>query len=139
MLTKGGRTSYSSWQMQQYVLLHDGASSPAARRDRERTRATRREERAAISSSDAPLRAREGFSCCQQRECTVGIWVGATVGREGGAAAPRGPGLSARVPRAPEGELLTLAMARRVWSTCEALRAEAEVGQSTTQQSRDED
>jgi hypothetical protein len=25
----------------------------------------------------------EGFSCCQQRECTVGTWVGATVGRGG--------------------------------------------------------
>jgi hypothetical protein len=28
---------------------------------------------------------REGFSCCQQRECTVGTWVGATVGRGRGA------------------------------------------------------
>ena len=32
---------------------------------------------------------REGFSCCQQRECTVGTWVGATVGR-----APPPPGSS---------------------------------------------
>ena len=31
-----------------------------------------------------PPPAREGFSCCQQRECTVGTWVGATVGRGGG-------------------------------------------------------
>ena len=29
----------------------------------------------------------QGHSCCQQRECTVGSWVGATVGRGGG-----GPG-----------------------------------------------
>jgi hypothetical protein len=28
---------------------------------------------------------REGFSCCQQRECTVGTWVGATVGGGGAA------------------------------------------------------
>jgi hypothetical protein len=36
--------------------------------------------RAASSSSSYS----EGFSCCQQRKCTVGIWVGATVGEGGG-------------------------------------------------------
>jgi len=43
------------------------------------------------------------FSCCQQRECTVGTWVGATVGRGGGAGQParsgtqrRGGGAAAR-------------------------------------------
>jgi hypothetical protein len=34
-----------------------------------------------------PPLVREGFSCCQQRGCTVGTWVGATVGRGGGSAA----------------------------------------------------
>jgi hypothetical protein len=33
------------------------------------------------ASDGAP---RREFSCCQQRECTVGTWVGATVGKGGG-------------------------------------------------------
>jgi hypothetical protein len=39
---------------------------------------------------------REGFSCCQQRECTVGTWLGATVGRGGAAACQRRGAAGAR-------------------------------------------
>ena len=34
-----------------------------------------------MGSLPGAARMREGCSCCQQRECTVGTWVGARVGR----------------------------------------------------------
>ena len=48
---------------------------------------------AAIPRAPSPARS---ASCCQQRECTVGTWVGATVGGAGG-----GGGGGAAIPRAP--------------------------------------
>jgi hypothetical protein len=44
----------------------------------------------------------EGFSCCQQRECTVGTWVGATVGRGGGREERAGHGQRAQTADAQE-------------------------------------
>ena len=39
--------------------------------------------------SPRAVRAAGALTCCQQRECTVGTWVGATVGRGGGKVAAR--------------------------------------------------
>jgi len=71
--------------------------------------------RARGRAGGARRRGRAGrFSCCQQTECTVGTWVGATVGRGGAGRARHLAGGRAGLGRAPArgaAELAALALA----------------------------